>query len=231
MRWACKVSAITWHSVLLPTRIGPSTAMYRGGSKRLAMAREKSLRSAEYLALASVTIVVMVNVVPSFPQSTAVRFSLFALRPSLLALRFLLFEIGHVSSRIEAAEGLAQLVPPAPKANSEKRRANRGYLVTSSAIVCPSYTLCPAAGTVFTTIRVPEGTVSVASLSAGGGDWLAILPTRRPAPTISLTASSSLRPARSGMTNELRSSGAASSTLILGVETLTAFAGGLWATI
>ena len=46
MRWACSVSAITLHSVLLPTRMGPSTAIYRGGSNRFAMGTK--LRSAEY---------------------------------------------------------------------------------------------------------------------------------------------------------------------------------------
>ena len=45
MRCACRVSAMTWQSVLLPTRIGPSTAIYRGGSKRFAMAAKKGYGS------------------------------------------------------------------------------------------------------------------------------------------------------------------------------------------
>src|SRR5271169_3861146 len=84
-----------------------------------------------------------------------------------------------------------------------------------------------AVGVLLPAAAVTEVLSAAGGAWLGGAAWLAIVPTCSPAPTMALTASSSLCPTRSGMTNELRSSGAASSTLIFGADTLVALAGGL----
>src|SRR5580698_7037315 len=103
----------------------------------------------------------------------------------------------------------------------------------------PAKILWPAAGVVLTTMRLPLPVEAAGGVEpgvvAGGGvgcaAWVLMVGTCIPASTITLIASSSLRPTRSGMTKESVSGAAAISRLIFGSDTLTAFAGGLCAMI